>query len=267
MTRATGTVRLETDARGVARITLARAARHNAMDRAMIDALAAVAAEIAARSGPGGDIRAAVLAAEGPSFCAGGDLDWMRAQMAADRATRMEAARALAEMLGALDALPVPLVARVQGRALGGGLGLVAVADVALAAEDAEMALTETRLGLIPATIAPFVLARTGARSRGAFLTGRRIAAGEAVALGLLARAVPAGELDAAVEAEIAPALACAPGAVADAKRLMRRLLGSPGPEAVEATVAALANRWETAEAEAGIAAFFERRPPPWAAG
>ncbi len=267
----TDTVRLETDPRGVARITLARPEKHNAMNRAMIDALARIADEIAGRAGAGGDLRVAVLAAEGPSFSAGADLDWMRTQMAAPRATRIEGARALAGMLGALDALPVPLIARVQGRALGGGLGLVAVADVAIAADGAELALTETRLGLIPATIAPFVLARTGARARGPFLSARRIPAPEAVELGLLARAVPAEELDTAldtaVEAEIAPALATAPGAVADAKRLMRRLLGSPSAETVEATVEALADRWETEEAAAGIRAFFERRPPPWADG
>ena len=258
------TIRIETDARGVATLTLARPGKHNAMNAAMIAELAGAARALTARR----DLRAVILAAEGRSFCAGGDLGWMREQMAADRATRMAEARRLAGMLGALDALPVPLVARVQGQAFGGGIGLISVSDVAVAARPGRCALTETRLGLIPATIAPYVLARMGpARAREVFATGRPFDAEEGVRLGLVSQAVAADALDAGVEAAVAPVLDCAPAAVAAAKRLQRRLSGPVTPAQVEASVTALADQWETEEARAGIAAFFERRPPPWACG
>ena len=258
------TIGLETDTRGVATLTLARPQKHNAMNAAMIAELTAAAQDLAARPG----LRAVVLAAEGPSFCAGGDLGWMRDQMAADRATRMAEARRLAGMLGALDTLPLPLIARVEGAAYGGGIGLISVADIAVAARPGRFALSETRLGLIPATIAPYVIARLGpARSREVFATARGFDAEAGVRLGLFTRAVAAEEMDAAIEAEIAPVLACAPGAVAAAKALQRRLAGAVTPEQIEATATALADRWETAEAAAGIDAFFARRPPPWASG
>jgi len=209
-----------------------------------------------------------VLTGAGPSFCAGGDLDWMRAQFAATRDGRMAEARRLAAMLGALDALPKPLVGRVNGAAFGGGVGLMSVCDAVVAVEGARFALTETRLGIIPATIAPYVIARLGAgRARAVFFSGRAFDAAEARDLGLVTRVVPADRLDAAVEAEVAPYFATAPGAVARAKRLARSL-GAPIDDGiVEATVAALADAWESAEAQAGITAFLGKRPPPWADG
>ncbi len=255
------TIRLAVDARGVATLTLARAPKHNAMDAAMIGELAAAAAWLSETDG----LRAAVLAAEGESFCAGGDLGWMRAQMAADRPTRIAEARRLAEMLGRLDRLPLPLIARVQGQAYGGGVGLLSVSDVAVAVEGARFGLTETRLGLIPATIAPYVVRRMGPGCRAVLFSSRRFDTAEAMRLGLVARTVPAEGLDGAVEAEIAPYLACAPGAVAAAKALYRRLAGAPGEAEIGATVDALADRWESAEAAEGIAAFFEKRKPGWA--
>jgi methylglutaconyl-CoA hydratase len=252
------------DARGVATVALARPAKHNAMDAAMIEALAARFAAL----GEDASVRAIVLTGQGASFCAGADLGWMKEQMAADAPARAAAARALADMLGAVDACPKPVVGRVQGQAFGGGLGLVSVCDVAIGVETARFGLTETRLGLIPATIGPYVVARMGgARARRVFMSARVFDAAEAVELGLLARAVPEGGLDAAVEAEIAPYLACAPGAVAEAKTLARALGGAPGRAEVDASIAALVRRWESAEAEAGIAAFFARRAPEWSVG
>lgn len=254
-------VRIARDGRGVATVTLTRSEKHNAMDAAMMDALARAAGELGADP----SVRAVVLAAEGPTFCAGGDLAWMKAQIGADRARRMAEARRLADMLGALDRLPKPLVGRIQGPAYGGGVGLVAVTDAAIAAEGARFALTETRLGLIPATVAPYVLARLGhGRGRRVFASPRALDAREAAAIGLVSAAVPEDALDAAVEAEIAPYLAAAPGAVADAKALARRLASPVDAAAVEASVAALADRWETEEAGEGIAAFLEKRLPPW---
>ncbi len=256
------TIEIETDGRGVAVLMLNRPDKHNALDAAMIDELTRAAALV------GGDpsVRAVVLSGAGASFCAGGDLDWMRAQMAAGDAERAAAARALARMLKALNELPKPLIGRIQGQAFGGGVGMISVCDVAIGVEGARFGLTETRLGLIPATIGPYVAARMGpARARRVFMSARRFGAGEAVELGLLARAVAPRELAAATEAEIAPYLAAAPGAVAEAKALLRRLGGAVGDSEIEATVAALVARWQSDEARAGIEAFFARRPPPWA--
>ena len=255
------TITLEA-AGGVATLTLDRAEKRNAMSRRMIDELTEAARGLAGD----GSVRAVVLTGAGDAFCAGGDLRWMREQMAADAATRAEGARALASMLGAIDALPKPVIGRVQGQAFGGGLGLIAVCDVAVAVHDARFGFTETRLGLIPATIAPYVVAKMGgAAARRVFMSARVFGAREAVSLGLIAAAVLPGELDRAVAAQVAPYLQAAPGAVAQAKALARRLGGAPTPEDVERSVAALVERWESDEAARGIEAFFARRSPPWA--
>lgn len=255
------TVRIERDARGVATLWLARAEKHNALSSEMIGEIT----EAAAALGADPDVRVVVLAAEGRSFCAGGDLGWMKAQMAADAETRAAEARKLAGMLRVLNELPKPLIGRIHGNAFGGGVGMASVCDVAVGVEGLTMGLTEVRLGLIPATIGPYVVARMGeARARRVFFSGRLFGAQEAVALGLLARAVPEPELDAAVEAEVAPYLAAAPGAVAEAKALVREL-GAPAGDAVERSIAALVRSWEGDEAPEGIAAFFGKRPPRWA--
>ncbi len=254
-------IRLEEDARGVAALTLMRAEKRNAMSAAMIADLAEAAGQIAASS----SIRVVVLAAEGPVFCAGGDLGWMREQMAADKPTRRREATALAAMLGLLDRLPKPLIGRVQGDAFGGGIGLMSVCDAVVAAEGTRFGLTETRLGLIPATIGPYVVARMGAaRARRVFFSSRIFGVEEARELGLVARIVPASELDAAVEAEVAPYLTCAPGAVAAAKALVARLGSGVEDAAVLDTIEALIERWESDEAEEGTAAFFDKRAPNW---
>lgn len=255
------TIRLETDARGVAALTLARPEKHNALSAAMIAELT----EAAARIGADPAIRAVVLTGEGTSFCAGGDLGWMRAQFEASRAERMAEARKLAAMLGALNSLPKPLIGRVNGPAYGGGMGVMSVCDVCVAADHAKFGFTETRLGLIPATISPYVIARMGEGfARRVFMSARLFDAAEAVSLGLAARAVPAAALDAAVEAEALPYLAAAPGAVARSKRLARMLGPRLDPGTVEATIAALADAWEDPEAHEGVAAFFEKRKPAW---
>jgi methylglutaconyl-CoA hydratase len=255
------TIRVATDARGVATLTLARAHKHNALSAAMMDEIAAAAAALGADPA----VRVVVLAAEGPTFCAGGDLGWMRAQFAADAVGRAVEARRLAHMLRDLNALPKPLIGRVHGDAFGGGVGMMAVCDVCIAADTARFGLTETRLGLIPATIGPYVLARMGeAMARRVVMSSRIFDAAEAVTLGLLARAVPACDLDAAVEAEVAPYLSCAPGAVAAAKALIRRFGPPIGEAEIEASIAALAARWASDEAAEGIGAFFERRKPRW---
>ncbi|MDE3240419.1 MAG: crotonase/enoyl-CoA hydratase family protein [Paracoccaceae bacterium] len=255
------TIRIAVDDRGVARLTLSRVEKHNALDARMMDELTAAAD----RLGRDPAVRVVVLTGAGDSFCAGGDLAWMRAQFDADDAGRAAEARRLAGMLQALNTLPKPLIGRVQGQAFGGGIGLMAVCDVAIGVASARFALTETRLGLIPATIGPYVVARMGeAMARRVFMSGRRFDAAEAVTLGLLARAVTAEDLDAAVEAEVAPYLACAPGAVAEAKALARRLGPAIDESVIALTIEALTRRWQSPEAQEGIAAFFEKRKPDW---
>lgn len=255
------TIRTETDARGVATLTLARADKRNAMSSRMIAELTEAAAAL------GGDaaVRVVVLEAEGPVFCAGGDLAWMQAQIAADAATRAREATTLAMMLKALNEMPKPLIGRVHGNAFGGGVGLMSVCDVVIAVETARFGLTETRLGLIPATIGPYVIARMGeGRARRVFMSSRMFDAHEARDLGLVAKVVPTDALDAAVEAEVSPYLECAPGAVAEAKALARRLGGGADEAAIAASIEALVVRWESAEAKEGTDAFFAKRRAPW---
>ncbi|WP_371169122.1 crotonase/enoyl-CoA hydratase family protein [Aliiroseovarius sp. 2305UL8-7] len=256
------TISINLDDRGVATLLLDRADKHNAMSAQMIEELTDAAHTLGADEA----VRVVILTGAGKSFCAGGDLRWMQDQMAADPVTRGAEAKKLAMMLNALNEMPKPLIARVQGQAFGGGVGIASVADVAIGVTGAKFGLTETRLGLIPATIGPYVLARLGeAMARRVFMSARIFEAEEAVTLGLLAKAVAPEDLDAAVEVEVVPYLATAPGAVAEAKALARRL-GPPITETIiDDTIAGLVARWESAEAQEGIAAFFEKRRPDWA--
>ncbi len=254
-------ISIERDGRGVATLTLRREEKHNALSSEMITELTGAAAALGADDA----VRVVVLTGAGRSFCAGGDLGWMRAQMAADRATRADEARKLAYMLRALNEMPKPLIGKVQGQAFGGGIGMISVCDVAIGVTGAKFGLTETRLGLIPATIGPYVVARMGvAKARRVFLSARLFEAEEAVQLDLLARAVAPEALEQAIEAEITPYLACAPGAVAEAKALLGMLGPVIDDSHIEATIDALVNRWESAETAEGLAAFFQRRPAAW---
>jgi len=255
------TISVTTDSRGIATLTLDRAEKHNAMSARMIAELTQAAAQLGADDAT----RVVVLTGAGKSFCAGGDLGWMQDQMAADPETRFTEARKLARMLQALNTMPKPLIGALQGNAFGGGVGLASVCDVAIGADTIKMGLTETRLGLIPATIGPYVVARMGeARARRVFMSARLFDAAEAVELGLLARAIPADALAETVEAEVLPYLSCAPGAVASAKELVRALGPRIDDEVIDQTIRALVKRWETDEAREGIGAFFEKRKPAW---
>ena len=255
------TIRIDTDARGIATLWLARADKHNALSAQMIDELTAAAGALGADAG----VRAVVLAAEGKSFCAGGDLAWMQQQMTADAATRRAGAKALAAMLNALNELPKPLIGRVHGNAFGGGVGMMSVCDVAIGVHGARFGLTETRLGLIPATIGPYVVARMGEdKARRVFMSARLFDASEAQALNLLAHVVDPEDLDAAVEDEVVPYLQTAPKAVAAAKRLARSLGPRIDAEVIDRTIDALVAVWEDDEAPEGIAAFFDKRKPRW---
>ncbi|MBN9673988.1 crotonase/enoyl-CoA hydratase family protein [Roseibium aggregatum] len=255
------TIALDTDARGVATLTLDRPDKHNSLSAAMIDELTAAATQLASDDA----VRVVVLTGAGESFCAGGDLGWMREQFHADRETRMAEARKLASMLKSLNELPKPLIGRVQGQAFGGGIGMMSVCDTVIALDSAKFGLTEVRLGLIPATISPYVLARMGeGKARRVFMSARVFGADEARDLDLVAKVAPETELDEAVEKEIRPYLSAAPAAVAASKALARALGPTISADVIEDTIRRLADTWETPEANEGIAAFFEKRKPNW---
>ena len=255
------TIHIAIEERGVARLTLARPEKHNALSAELIDALTEAAYDL----GRNTNVRVVVLAGEGASFCAGGDLGWMRAQFDATRAERVAEARRLAMLFKALNELPKPLIARVHGNAFGGGIGILSVCDMAISAATARFGLTEVRLGIIPATISPYVIARIGeAKARPLFLSGKIIDAWQAHAAGLLSRVVPEDALDEAIESEIRHLLAASPQAAARAKALARSLGVPITDELIDRVITQLADTWETEEAREGLAAFFERREPSW---
>ncbi|MEP4197375.1 MAG: crotonase/enoyl-CoA hydratase family protein [Aliishimia sp.] len=255
------TIDIDVDGRGVATLTLARPEKHNALSAQMLADLTHAAKTL----GTDDAVRVVVLTGAGGTFCAGGDLAWMQEQMAADAQTRGREARKLADMLFAMNTMPKPLIGKLQGNAFGGGVGMASICDIALGVDSLKMGLTETRLGIIPATIAPYVIARMGeGRARRVFMNAKLFRADEAVELGLLARAVPTGDLEAAVEAEVLPYLSCAPGAVAAAKALARELGPRLDNQVIDLTIDQLVSRWETDEAVEGIGAFFEKRKARW---
>jgi methylglutaconyl-CoA hydratase len=253
---------ITTDSRGVATVTLDRAEKHNAFDDSLIAALA----DAFRRLGADNDVRAMVLAANGKSFSAGADIEWMKRMASAAEAENVRDMRALAEMLRLLDVRPKPTMALVQGAALGGGVGLVACCDIAVASDNASFALSEVRLGLIPSTIGPYVVAAIGARAaRRYFLTAERFGAAEARTLGLVHEVVPAADLAAAGERILSAVLACGPKAVAEAKALVRAVAGQPITEAlIEDTARRMARIRAGDEAREGLGAFLAKRKPAW---
>jgi methylglutaconyl-CoA hydratase len=231
------------------RITIARPERRNAFDAALIAELAAAFSNIA-------DAHVVVLAGDGPSFCAGADVDWQRAAIDLSYEENVEDAMRLYRMLEAVDSCPAPVVCRVHGFALGGGAGLVACADVAIAWPDAVFGFTEVRLGIIPAVISPFVLPKIGEAARRYFVTGERFDADTALQIGLVSEvAEDAGERAESIVEEI---LAGGPIAVREAKRLARER-----PTGVE-TAHIAAERRTSEEGQDGLRAFLERRDPAW---
>ncbi|MBV1705301.1 MAG: enoyl-CoA hydratase/isomerase family protein [Hyphomicrobiales bacterium] len=253
------------DSRGVATLTLDRPRARNAFDGELVAALD----EALARLSPRPDVRAVVLAATGSAFCAGADAAWMARMAEADEAANLADARALAAMLRRLDRLPKPTMALVQGPALGGGVGLVACCDVAIASEAASFRLSEVRLGLIPATIGPYVVAAIGARqARRLFLTAESIEAVRAREIGLVHEVVPASALAEAGAAALDAIIEGAPEAQAAAKDLAFLIGDAPtGADLSDETARRIAARRASAEAREGLAAFLEKRPPWWRGG
>jgi len=245
-------LRVERDG-AVLRVTLARPERRNAYDAGLIG-------ELAEAFGDVGDARAVVLGADGPSFCAGADVEWQRSSIDLDYDDNVEDYRRLFRMLQSVYRCSAPVIARVQGFALGGGSGLVACADIAIAAEDATFGFSEVRLGIIPGVISPMVLAKTGpAAARRYFVTGERFGALTALRIGLVDEV--AEDLDAAVERTVADILAGGPTAVREAKRLVLE----PGDE--DDLLARAADRRTSPEGQEGLRAFLEKRAPGWASG
>ncbi|HUP31568.1 MAG TPA: enoyl-CoA hydratase-related protein [Gaiellaceae bacterium] len=245
-----GALRIERDG-DLLRVTLARPEIRNAFDSAVIAELAEAFVDV-------GKARAVLLAGDGPSFCAGADVDWMRASADLDFDANVADANALRGMLEAIDRCPAPVVARVQGHALGGGAGLVACADVAVADERAVFAFSEVKLGIVPAVISPFALAKIGPGwARRYFVTGERFDAATALRIGLV-HEVDA-DLDAAVERVLAELRSAGPRAARHAKRLV--LERPDGPE----TARRIAERRTSEEGQEGLRAFLERRSPDWA--
>ena len=255
------TIKIEMDDRGIAMLTLNQPDTHNALSPLMIFERTQAAKTL----GSDDKVRAVILTGAGKSFCAGGDLGWMREQFSASRETRIKEAMKLAYMLRDLNELAKPLIGRIQGQAFGGGIGMMSICDVAIGVEDAKFALTETSLGLIPATISPYVVARMGeGKARRVFMSGKRFNGHEAVELDLLANAASPEELDQTIEAEVKPYLSTAPGAVARANTYARSLGSVIDETAMLRSAEALADAWETEEAVEGVGAFFEKRKPSW---
>jgi methylglutaconyl-CoA hydratase len=242
----------------IATLTLDRPDRRNALDPSLLRALS----EAVERLSGDGRVRVVVLAGAGSAFSAGADIGWMRASRDLPEQANEEDARAMAEAFDTLDRCPKPVVARVHGPAIGGGAGLVACSDVAVAADDVRFAFAEVRLGILPASIAPFVVRKIGpGRARELFTTGRSFDASEAVDAGLVHRVVPADRLDATVEEVAGAFLACGPEAIAANKRLLRDMTAA-------LMLADLPERIATArasdEGQEGASAFLEKRPPRW---
>jgi methylglutaconyl-CoA hydratase len=245
-------LRVERDG-GVLRVTLARPDRRNAFNAELIADLTAAFSNV-------GDARAVVLAGDGPSFCAGADVEWQRSSIDLSYDENVEDALRLYSMCDAIDSCPAPVVARVHGYALGGGSGLVACSDIAVAAPDAVFGFTEVRLGIVPAVISPFVIPRIGgAAARRLFLTGERFGVDTAIQIGLVHEV--ADDVDDAVERVVADLLAGGPDAVREAKLLLRLR-----PTGVETARIAAARR-TSEEGQEGLRAFLERRRPGWSAG
>lgn len=257
-------LRVERDG-AVARVTLTRPQVRNAFNAALIGELRSTFEALA--NEPPDTLRAVVLGGEGTTFCAGADVEWMRASIGLSSEANEHDATAMATMFAAIDTCPVPVIARVQGAALGGGMGLCAVSDVVLATADATFGFTETKLGIIPAVISPFVLPKIGeSAARALFTTGERFDAERARAIGLV-HEILADEaaLDARVEAVLRELQTAGPTALRAAKAIIREQRGLSTSAARALTARAISRQRASEEGQEGLTAFLEKRPPTWA--
>ncbi|MGB6056257.1 MAG: enoyl-CoA hydratase/isomerase family protein [Burkholderiaceae bacterium] len=255
------TLELRRDGRA-ASVILNRPEVRNAFDDTVIAELTQAFRELAADT----DVRAIVLAANGPAFCAGADLNWMRRMAGYGYDENRADAALLAEMLRAIYSCPQPVVAKVQGDCYAGGMGLVAACDIALVAEPVQFCLSEVRLGLIPATISPYVIRAMGQQAaRRYFVSAERFSAAEALRIGFAHQVLAADELDAATAALVKTLVANSPNAVREAKRLVREVGGAPIDDAlIAATVEGIAQIRASDEGREGVRSFLEKRKPNW---
>ena len=255
-------VLVEINPQGVATVCLNRADKHNAFDDDMIATLSEAFASLAKN----GDVRAVVLRSEGKSFSAGADLNWMKRMASYSREENLRDAKALAEMLKRLNNLPMPTIARVQGAAFGGAVGLVACCDVAIATERASFCLSEVKIGLTPATISPYVVAAIGPRaSRRFFISAERFSAAKAEQLGLVSEICDAADLDERIAELLNTLLANSPIAMAQAKQLVRDVAHQTiDDELIFDTCERIANIRVSSEGQEGLSAFLEKRSPAW---
>lgn len=245
----------------IERLTLNRPDVRNAFNETMIAELTDWAHATAADPA----VRAVVIGGAGPTFCAGADVSWMAKTIAYTEAQNVEDALAASVMFAAVNRLPIPVIARVQGGAIGGGAGLAAVCDVVVAEEHAVFGFTEVKLGIVPAVISPFVLAKIGrSAARELFLTGRRFSAQHAQEIGLVHSVVRQDDLTTAVEAVLREVLASGREAMATAKALISDVWPLTADEAAATTARALADRRASAEGQEGLRAFLEKRKPGW---
>ncbi len=245
----------------VARVTLNRPEVHNAFNDRLVaeigDTFRALAVDAT--------VRAVVITGAGLSFCAGADLAWLQAAVNYSLDENLADARNLVTMLDAVDGCPKPVIARVNGAALAGGAGLVAACDIAVAVETARFGFTEARLGLVPATISPYVVRKIGeSHARALFLTAERFEAARALAIGLVHHAVPADEIDAAVERVLRNVLAGGPHAQAENKALIAGIRGRAGEELGQFTAETIARLRTSDEGQEGLRAFLDKRQPRW---
>jgi len=253
-----GTVQLETQG-DLTTVRLHRPDVRNAMDEVLISELTQAFATLPAST------RVVVLTGSGPAFCAGADAQWMKRSRSFSREENERDAAALAALLKTVDECPFPTLARVHGAALGGGVGLVAACDIAVADEQATFGFPEVRLGLVPAVISTFVLPRIGARAaRRYFLTGERFAAPQAMAMGLVHETAPGNALDAKVDGIVRELRLGAPRALGAAKTLIRTVAALPRDRAIEESIRTIAELRISPEAQEGLAAFLEKRKPNW---
>ena len=257
-------ITIQSDPTGITTVTLNRPDVRNAFNEEMIGELAAFAESVPAD----GSVRAVVMRGAGPVFSAGADVQWMSKMLGYSREENLGDARRAAQMFLALDRIPVPVVGRIHGAALGGGSGLAAICDVVIAADDAVFGFTEVVLGILPAMISPYVVRKIGlSAARELCLTGARFPAARAREIGLVHTVVPEVELDRAIDAQLAVFRKAAPSAVAATKRLLTEVYGRRPADVLALTVDHIANQRVSPEGQEGLKAFLEKRTAAWISG
>lgn len=249
------------DSRGVLTVTMDRPDVHNAFDELQIERLS----DVLEKASTNAEVNIVVLGAAGKHFCAGADINYMQRMGEHSRDENLADAAALARLMQLLNTMPKPTIARVQGAAYGGAVGLICCSDFAIGASSAVLSMSEVRIGLVPATISPYVIRAVGQRAaRRLFISGERIAASAAQSLGLLHSVVEDEQLDDAIEGVVDALLENSPNAMAMAKQLVFAMTDDVSQEMIDHSVQVIANIRESEEGKEGVTAFLEKRSPNW---